>query len=61
MTADLNGLNRLRQGRRPSDVDDVVDTLTAGPFVRKATPFRLLAIVNDMIRAKRAQPRELVR
>ena len=48
-TVDLDGVERLLHGRGTGDLDDVVDTGTAGDLLGLGSPLRSLLVVDDVV------------
>jgi hypothetical protein len=51
-TVDLDGVEGLLHGCRTSNLDDVVNTSTAGELLGLSTPLRSLAVVDDVVSTK---------
>lgn len=51
-TIDLDGIERLLHGRGSGDLDDVVDTSTAGDLLSLGTPLGSLLVVDDVVGAE---------
>lgn len=51
-TIDLDGVEGLLHGCRTSNLDDVVDTSTAGELLGLGSPLRSLAVVDDVVSTK---------
>lgn len=51
-TVDLDSVEGLLHGCRTSNLDDVVDTSTAGEFLGLGSPLRSLAVVDDVVSTK---------